>query len=357
MAFSVQPAATSDPSVATTGDQPVAAPDQPPAVTREAFEPGSRSDTLRGFVRKLLPWSMLGILVFAGLSLYADTKSLSGSLRTYRWETFAFAILLSSANYLLRFLRWHFYLQRLKIEIGILQSTLVYLAGFAMTITPGRVGDLLKSVLLLERWQIPISRSVPVLVAERITDLVAMTLLAALGAGAYIGWWGPLAFGALLFGGTVAAASPRIGGRLSDLSERIPGVRRFSAPLRRMQTNLAVIGRPIPLIWGTMVAFAAWALQAWALLIIVSGFSSASIGPSSAAFSYAGSMLAGLLALLPGGVGVAEASMIGFLRLTEPSLDIATATSATILVRLATLWYAVLLGVVGLMIQRRSVPR
>jgi glycosyltransferase 2 family protein len=61
---------------------------------------------------------------------------------------------------------------------------------------------------------------------------------------------------------------------------------------------------------------------------------------------YAFSMLTGALSFMPGGLGGAEATMILLLRLH--GIPMTLALSATILIRLATLWFAVLLGVLAL---------
>ena len=54
------------------------------------------------------------------------------------------------------------------------------------------------------------------------------------------------------------------------------------------------------------------------------------------------SAVAGAVSLMPGGLGAADFSLLGLLRLVE--VPEAAAIVTTILVRLATLWFAVVLG-------------
>ena len=70
-----------------------------------------------------------------------------------------------------------------------------------------------------------------------------------------------------------------------------------------------------------------------------------------AVFVYAFAMLVGGLSFLPGGLGSSEAVMIGLLSLY--GLPEATAVTATLICRLATLWFAVALGAIFLMRQKR----
>jgi len=60
---------------------------------------------------------------------------------------------------------------------------------------------------------------------------------------------------------------------------------------------------------------------------------------------------------LPGGLGVAEASIAGMLLLLvdDPAMTRGVAVAATLLIRFATLWFAVFLGVLALAMLHRVV--
>ena len=63
-------------------------------------------------------------------------------------------------------------------------------------------------------------------------------------------------------------------------------------------------------------------------------------------------MLAGALSFLPGGLGGAEAIMISLLVLKGMTMPAAIA--ATVFIRLATLWFAVLIGLLALYKSRKG---
>jgi glycosyltransferase 2 family protein len=68
------------------------------------------------------------------------------------------------------------------------------------------------------------------------------------------------------------------------------------------------------------------------------------------------SSLAGVLSMLPGGIGAAEAGLAGmFASVAELAGGLSVAL--TFVIRLATLWFATLIGVVGLLLVRRIVGR
>jgi uncharacterized protein (TIRG00374 family) len=304
---------------------------------------------LAGIGGKVALSLVFAALVLAGLSAYADVQALGTELLAYRWSYFGVGLLLATGNYVLRWVRWELYLRTIGVRIPLRTSILVMAAGFVMSITPGKMGEVYKSWLLLEHEQEPVARTAPVVVAERVTDLAALVILAALGAlvfpaGRWVALAGLILVSALL---SLCMSRPLARAVLSWL-ERISFTARFVPTLRTAYDSLATITQPKPLIAATAIALLSWFLECVALFFIVLGFTGASIGMLGSLFAYSGPTLVGALAMLPGGLGVTEASMTGVLQGLGQGLTPTTAAAVTILVRLATLWWAVLLGALAL---------
>ena len=89
----------------------------------------------------------------------------SGSICRWCWAS-------RRCNYVLRFVKWQYYLKLIGVQ-GFPRghSALSYLAGLGMVVTPGKVGEWLKCYLLRELHGTPFTRSAPILIAERLTDL------------------------------------------------------------------------------------------------------------------------------------------------------------------------------------------
>ncbi len=318
-------------------------------------EPSAAAVRTRVLARRVVLASVLGALVVIALSLYGDVHALSASLRAFSPLAFLGALALASGNYVLRFARWQYYLGRLDVRVPLGESALVFLAGFVMSVTPGKVGEVLKSVLLFESRAIPIARTAPIVVAERLTDLVALVALTALGSlsfdrGVPIAIGGAVIVGAIL----VAAAWRPLGEALLRLAGRIPGLRRIAPRLREAYESLHVLTRPAPLVMGGAIATVAWGLECAALGVVLQGLSAPALDWRGVTFAYSAPTIAGALAMMPGGLGVTEAGMTGLLRaLTHDAMPVSVATAATILVRLATLWWAVGVGLVALVAFRR----
>ena len=298
-----------------------------------------------------------GIAVFAAISVYGDLSEIGTQLGGFAWWSFAAALGLALVNYALRFARWTLYLRHGAIQVPPRTSLLVFASGLALSVTPGKVGELLKSFLLRASHGIPVSQSAPIVVAERLTDLVAVVLLALLGVALYgVGAATVIAGGAVVLAGLVVLARPALGGALIDLATRPRRLARFRPPLRDLHRTLVGLLRPWPLTWGTAIGAVAWLAECIGFALIVNGFPGAAVPLGLAILIYAATTLAGALSFLPGGLLVTEAGMTLFLVESARGVERATAAAATILTRLATLWFAVALGLVALAVYRRLAP-
>src|SRR5215813_6406121 len=142
---------------------------------------------------KILLSLAFGVAVIAGISFYADLPHLLQALRFFPWVLLPAILGLTLLNYGLRFVKWDYYLHCLDLRVPRSMSVKIFVAGLSMAITPGKVGELLKSYLLKRYNGTPMSRTAPVIMAERLTDGLAMLFLAVGGLALYgIGWQGLL---------------------------------------------------------------------------------------------------------------------------------------------------------------------
>src|SRR5262245_21563385 len=110
------------------------------------------------------------------------------SLARFEWLAFAAALGLSCVNYWLRFQKWQYYLRRLGISgIPALDSLLVFLSGFVLTVTPGKLGEVFKSVVLAKTHGVPVARTAPIVIADRLIDVIGIVLLILLGGASFPG--------------------------------------------------------------------------------------------------------------------------------------------------------------------------
>jgi uncharacterized membrane protein YbhN (UPF0104 family) len=295
-----------------------------------------------------------GAGVAVALALAANLEATLEALARFRWSLAPVVVAAVLANYALRFLKWHFYLTRLGIPLPWRPSVLVFLAGFTMAITPGKFGEVLKAVLVRDLTGTEVSRTASVVMAERLTDVAGFLILSAFGITALPG--GPLLTGALT-GALVAAVLAFRSRHVGRLGRRLVADRPALARVVESGRLFLRAGRALlaPGILAATVALSAmsWFFECVALYVILLGLN-APIGLRPATFLYAFASLAGALSMLPGGLGVAEGSLTGLL--VGMGTPLASAAAATLLVRAATLWLAVGLGIATLVLAFRGGP-
>lgn len=308
-------------------------------------------------VRRIVIVMFLAVFVYAGFAIRGGVDKITIGLSHFAWWTFGAAFALAFSNYVLRFLKWQFYLRCLEIKgVGIVDSFLTFLSGFVLTISPGKVGEVFKSYVLFETHAVPMPKTAPIVVAERITDLIGVIVLIVIGSLGFRGGLIPAAVGVALVATLLGViASRRASFAVIKIVEKLPGpFRKIGPKLEEAYESLTVLVKPKNLVLPTLLSIAAWSLECFALAVILYGFD-AHVPVALSVFFYATSTLAGAIIPVPGGLGVTEAGLREQM-MTMGHVSEATSTAAMILVRFATLWFAVLVGFVALAIIKRRHP-
>lgn len=295
--------------------------------------------------RRVVIGVVFGVLIYAGIALATDVRALSGTLAAFPVAVFAGALGLSVINYIFRWSKWQLYLRVLDCEVDRASSVVIFLAGFTMSITPGKVGEVLKSVLLAQSHGYPVSHTGPIVIAERLTDLLGLFVIAAFGIAVFD--YGRWAFAAILGAvvvGMLVVSSERAMFAMLDLVARVPVVAKVRPKLEQAYRSTRLLLAPRVLAVGTVLSTVSWSMEAAAFYWIIETLGGTA-EPLLAAFIFAMTTILGAVSFLPGGLGVTEGSMIGALMLFGVFTDEVTAASATYLIRIATLWFAVVLGV------------
>lgn len=305
--------------------------------------------------RWLMPVSVGGLLLYLAVLFWGDRHSLAGPDLGVEWLAMAAVLSLSLLNYLLRYWRWHRYLGRLGHRLQAGRHLAIYLAGFALTVSPGKAGESVRSIYL-RREGVPVSVSLATLFVERLLDMLAVALLAlllVLATNAPAHRW--LVGGGFLATFAVIAllAHPRLPPWLRA-RRMAAGSGRAGAVVRGLADLLSGARALLRLGWmmeGLLIGLVAWAAEGYGLYLILQMFD-LPLGALFAVGAYSLSLIAGALSFLPGGVGGADAALAALLAAAGAPLPAAIA--ATALCRLATLWFAVLIGLAAMLWLRLS---
>lgn len=297
--------------------------------------------------RKLAPGLVLGFLVLIGLSLLGDLRQVGELMVRFNWWLFPAALAFTLFNYALRFIKWHFYVGQIGARgFDWRQSLRLFLAGFPLAVSPGKVAEVLKAVWLRHFTGVPVARGVSVVVAERISDGLAVLLLSTVGVIAYPQYW--VAFLIILVGLLAVIIVSQIrpaalwllgrGERIRLISKAVHHLREFyegSFMLFKPRATSLAVGLGMVSWFGEGVGFY--------LLLLGLGMPASIQLFGLAVFTLSFSTVVGAVSALPGGLGAAEASIAGMLILLG-GFEPANAAAATLLIRLATFWFSVTLG-------------
>jgi glycosyltransferase 2 family protein len=291
-----------------------------------------------------LPIKLVSISIFFGLFIYggvvfawtdwAVLGQLAQSLPVVKWlEIFALALL----SYCLRFIRWNFFMIGLGYRLPLARHLMIYLSAFALTLTPAKVGETIRSLYLFPKG-VTYHHSLAAFVSERLLDLLVVGVLASLSLilfpehGRWIAWVLFFAFSALLLMRSKLitwGANSVFKGVLSEHANLgAQSVRTL------LSVNRLVLAFPIGLF--------AWVSQGLALHVVLDSMGH-EVAVYLAVAVYALGVLAGAASFVPGGLIVTEGTMV--LLLVALGLDVTSATFAALVVRAGTLWFAIVIGV------------
>ncbi|MGX1198698.1 lysylphosphatidylglycerol synthase transmembrane domain-containing protein [Parvibaculum sp. MBR-TMA-1.3b-4.2] len=292
--------------------------------------------------------TVLALVGYLALSVMADGDRLMEAVAVIGWGRLSLVLLLSLANYALRFWRWQLYLGWLGHAVPAWRSLLVYLSGFALTVSPGKAGEAVRC-LYLRRDGVPYSTGLAMMFVERLLDLLAILVLASfiLLSRQDLSWTVGI-FAICLAVGLAVLHHRHTPDLLTAMGRRLGG--RAAGAADWLSTTLmharALLGwsRLMPIL---LIAILSWGAEGVGVWVLASAFPASpdlvfSIGV------YGLAILAGAAAVfLPAGLGGTEAVMTGLL--LTAGLTLPEAVAITLICRLATLWFAVGVGAAALL--------
>ncbi len=279
--------------------------------------------------------------------IWAGWRDILSAFAVFQWRVLPICLALAFGNYCIRFLKWHYYLAILKIPLRPAVSFQVYLAGLVMSATPGKFGEVFKSYLVKQINGTPISLSAPIVLAERLTDFIAFLLMALLGITLLPGggWVFGVSLGGIALILVLAAWKNAAEWVISQLS-RLPLLGSHADKIRIAYDSAYRLIAPRPLIWATGVSLVSWFLECLALYLVLWGFQHP-LPLIPVTFIYAFGTIMGALLMTPGGIGPTEGTIGGLLILLF-HIPQNAAASATLIIRICTLWFAVIVGLIVL---------
>ena len=283
-------------------------------------------------------------LLCAALALWGlSGEELFGHLGAIDAAGMALLLGLSMINYGLRAVRWGLYLATLGVVRRPFRAVLDYFGGFALTLTPARLGELIRLRWAARDTGLPIDRLAPLVLVDRAGDLASTGLLLAVAVAFSAGGVaGGLPVAGLALIGALVVTRPALFSGLVGISWRLVRRRpRLFAKARRAARALGPFSALHVAVPAVLLGMAGWFAEGYAFYLLL-GMMGAEVPLWTAVAIFLFSMLTGGATGMPGGVGGAEAAMVALLALQGVPVEVSV--PATAIIRLTTLWFAVGIG-------------
>ena len=290
------------------------------------------------------------VLIYVAAGALAGYHEVSKAFYRISVSTWLLVLGLSLFSFLVRFARWHFLLRHVGCQVPFLPGMAFYLAGFALTTTPAKIGEAVRLWYLHREFKIAYAKSTPIFIFEQVLDILAVALLSFFALSVILPsidqkvWIAAVLLGLLVVPATLARAD-RLGSLvLAILKRRGPTkLEDIGADSKTFIRSLHLLAPLHVFVPSLVVGLFAWLAPGLGLYLILQDMRmGVVVGPETAVGVFMLSLFAGVFSIISGGVGTTEGALA--ILLTFIGIDPPTAITTAIISRTSTLWFAVGIG-------------
>ena len=292
-------------------------------------------------------------IIIGAIGLYAtflfisDFSEIGNKLINFKIQFIPIILVIITSSWLAVFARWVLLLRNSGIHVPLKQNYKIYLAGFAFAITPGRVGELIKSQLMKNQFGISRTKTVPIIMVERFYDLLGAVIVSFIGVwliglGVYIiiGASVLLVFIFLIF------SSRRLFNKFLSIFSKWKYTSRFLSPLSESYEIIRASSRGKIVITATLFTIIYWLVESIGVYFVLIGYGIEGMSYVNVVSTYVTSLILGAASLIPAGLGVTEGSLVGLF--SYQNIELSEVFGLVVIIRLFTLWYSVIIGFIAL---------
>ena len=285
--------------------------------------------------------------IYAVFLFISDFGIISEKISNFKVNYLPLILFLVTASWVPVFIKWHFLLKNCEIDISLTKNITVFLSGLAFEITPGKLGALMKSQILKTSFNIPRTKTAPIVLVEKVYDLIGAILasiigIIILGMDTYLIIIAILVLSVIFFFVYYRPASELF-------FKRITKTKFFSKYVENISESYQIIQKSINVKIATiciLLAVTYWFIVSTAVYYTLIAFDVNILDYLKVLSIYATSILLGAISFIPGGVGITEGALAGLF--TLEGISISTALILSVMIRILTLWYSVGVGFIAL---------
>ena len=300
----------------------------------------------KGLVNKAFIVIFVTIFFYGIIIVLSDFDLVVEKTFQINFQYIPIIISLQIASVFVGSVKFHRLLQKLKIPIPFKESFKLFMLGRFMGITPGGTGIIIKSHLLKKNYGKSISSTLPVLLIERWTEILAILIIIT-GLLFWVDIYESkiiLGIGCALFVISILVAYNKKSFLLfKKFTQKIKFLNKFASSLDESRDPLSVLSNKRTFSEALGLSLIAKGIS---LTIVFLCFISVGIDLDyfTTGLIYYTALIAGLLTFIPAGMIVTESSMIALL--LEFNVELVIATLGVFFVRIVTLWAGIVMGII-----------
>ena len=298
-------------------------------------------------LKKILVVSVAIIGFYSIILSFSDLNLVSDQLINFKIEYLPIILSLVTLGWFILFARWQILLRNSNITIPPKSSFGIYISGFSLSFIPGEAGEFLKVQLLKNKFNIPRSKTSPIIITEMLYNAVGLVVLSITSI-----WFFEFTiyifviFSTLLILLFYLINNKKYFLKVINIFLKIKFLKKYVEPMTESLETIQNLTKGKVLFYSIILTIFFWFVECVAIHLLLLSFGINTIELLAVIPMYTGSIILGVISFLPFGLGVFEASLAGFLSLR--GIDISIALTIVIVARIITRWYSVFVGLIVL---------
>ena len=297
------------------------------------------------FYRNFLLVIVSIIILYIVFLIVSDFSVIREKIFDFNTDYLPIILLLAPLSWVIIFFRWHLLLKNSNITVPKKENFKIYMAGFAMSVTPGKVGELIKSQFLKSKYGIPRKNTIPIILSEYFYNIIGILAVSILGVYYFeFSLYVIIFTSGLIITALTIISSETFFKKFINLISKRNFLKKYVSSLSDSHIILKKSTRGKIFIISSALTVAFWLTEALIVYFVFLSFNILNFEFFKIVAIYTTSLILGIVSFLPMGVGVVEGSLAGFL--SYEGVDISIALTLVILIRIFTRWYGVIVGLV-----------
>jgi glycosyltransferase 2 family protein len=279
--------------------------------------------------------------------MISDLNTIQNKILEMNLSYLPIIVILAPISWFIIYLRWHLLLRNSNISIPFNDNFKIFLSGYAMSATPGKIGEIIKSQLLHSKYNIPKKQSLPIIISEQFYNLIGILFISMLGL-----YYFDFSLYVLLSVGTVTGLiyvllnSQKFLQKAINIFSKIKFLQKYTEGMTDSHLTLKKSINGKIFFISSLLSIIFWLIESLIVYLVLHSFGIFSLEFLELSATYTTSIIIGVASFLPMGIGVVEGSLAGFF--SFHGIELSLALTLVIFIRIFTRWYGVAIGLISM---------